>query len=130
APLGGPCALGRLRHPRHGGGRAPRRSRDRHRWAPGRRARRGPDLPRATADKSDAARAWIPRPCRRGPRAPRMIARRALIDLGVARGALAAIGVILEAWTRAFNVPTYLFPAPSSVAARMATDASPPARAC
>ena len=48
-----------------------------------------------------------------------MIARRTLIDLGVALGALAAIAVVLEAWTRAFNVPTYLLPAPSAVAARM-----------
>jgi len=52
-----------------------------------------------------------------------MTARRTLTDLGVALLAIAAIAVVLEVWSRAFQVPSYLLPAPSAVAARMATDA-------
>lgn len=52
-----------------------------------------------------------------------MIARRTLTDLGVALLAIAAIAAVLELWSRAFNVPSYLLPAPSAVAVRMATDA-------
>src|SRR5438093_11977019 len=52
-----------------------------------------------------------------------MTVRRTLIDLAVALAAIAAIAVVLEIWSRAFRVPSYLLPAPSAVAARMATDA-------
>lgn len=48
--------------------------------------------------------------------------RRAAVDLGVAMVALLVISIVLEAWTRAFNVPGYLVPAPSAVAARFAND--------
>jgi NitT/TauT family transport system permease protein len=50
-------------------------------------------------------------------------ARRTLVDLSVALVAIAGIAVVLELWTRALNVPSYLLPAPSAVAARMAADA-------
>ena len=52
-----------------------------------------------------------------------MNARRTIADLGVALGAIAAIAVVLEVWTRVARVPSYLLPAPSAVAARMASDA-------
>jgi len=52
-----------------------------------------------------------------------MTARRTLIDLGIALGAIAVVAAILEVWTRVMSVPSYLLPAPSAVAARMATDA-------
>jgi len=52
-----------------------------------------------------------------------MNARRTVTDLGVALLAIAAIAAVLEIWSRAFQVPSYLLPAPSAVAARMATDA-------
>lgn len=52
-----------------------------------------------------------------------MTARRTLMDLAVALAAIAGIALVLELWTRAFRVPSYLLPAPSAVAARMATDA-------
>ena len=52
-----------------------------------------------------------------------MTARRTLVDLSVALVAIAAIALVLEVWARAFNVPSYLLPAPTAVAARMATDA-------
>jgi NitT/TauT family transport system permease protein len=52
-----------------------------------------------------------------------MTARRTLIDLSVGLVAIAGMAVVLELWTRAMNVPSYLLPAPSAVAARMATDA-------
>jgi len=52
-----------------------------------------------------------------------MTARRTLTDLGVALLAIAAIAAVLEVWSRVFRVPSYLLPAPSAVAARMATDA-------
>lgn len=52
-----------------------------------------------------------------------MTARRTLTDLGVALLAIAAIAVVLELWSRAFQVPSYLLPAPTAVAVRMATDA-------
>lgn len=51
-----------------------------------------------------------------------MSARRTLTDLAVAAVALALIAVVLEGWTSAFRVPGYLVPAPSAVAARLATD--------
>jgi len=50
-------------------------------------------------------------------------ARRTLTDLAVALVAIAAIAAVLEIWSRALQVPSYLMPAPSAVAARMATDA-------
>lgn len=49
-------------------------------------------------------------------------ARRAFADLGVALAALLVIAVALETWVRAFDVPGYLVPAPSAVAARFASD--------
>ena len=52
-----------------------------------------------------------------------MTARRTLTDLGVALLAIAAIAAVLEVWSRALHVPPYLLPAPTAVAARMATDA-------
>jgi ABC-type nitrate/sulfonate/bicarbonate transport system permease component len=52
-----------------------------------------------------------------------MTVRRTLVDLAVAIGAIAAIAVVLEIWTRVMSVPSYLLPAPSAVAARMAADA-------
>lgn len=52
-----------------------------------------------------------------------MTARRTLVDLTVALVAIAGIALVLEVWTRAFRVPSYLLPAPSAVAARMVTDA-------
>jgi ABC-type nitrate/sulfonate/bicarbonate transport system permease component len=52
-----------------------------------------------------------------------MTARRTLVDLAVALVAIAGIAVVLEVWTRSLRVPSYLLPAPSAVAARMATDA-------
>lgn len=52
-----------------------------------------------------------------------MIARRTLVDLAVALAAIAGIALVLELWTSVFRVPSYLLPAPSAVAARMATDA-------
>ncbi|HET7701072.1 MAG TPA: ABC transporter permease [Candidatus Limnocylindria bacterium] len=51
-----------------------------------------------------------------------MSGRRTLTDLAVAAGALALIALLLELWTSAFRVPGYLVPAPSAVAARLATD--------
>lgn len=52
-----------------------------------------------------------------------MNARRTLVDLSVALVAIAGIALVLEIWTRTFRVPSYLLPAPSSVAARMVADA-------
>jgi ABC-type nitrate/sulfonate/bicarbonate transport system permease component len=52
-----------------------------------------------------------------------MTARRTLVDLAVALVAIAGIALVLEVWTRSFRVPSYLLPAPSAIAARMATDA-------
>lgn len=52
-----------------------------------------------------------------------MTARRTLVDLSVALAAIAGIALVLELWTRALRVPSYLLPAPSAVVARMATDA-------
>jgi ABC-type nitrate/sulfonate/bicarbonate transport system permease component len=52
-----------------------------------------------------------------------MTVRRTLVDLAVALIAIAGIALVLEVWTRAFRVPSYLLPPPSAVAARMATDA-------
>lgn len=52
-----------------------------------------------------------------------MTARRTLVDLSVALAAIAGIALVLEVWTRALRVPSYLLPAPSAVVARMATDA-------
>src|SRR5204863_7629416 len=86
-------------------------------------ARRSSDLPGAPKGKGGSPRADCPRSGRRGTRAPRMTVRRTLVDLAVALVAIAAIAVVLEIWTRAFRVPSYLLPAPSAVAARMATDA-------
>ncbi len=50
--------------------------------------------------------------------------RRTLIDLGVAVAALGLVGLALEIWTSAFRVPPYLVPSPSSIAARLWTDAA------
>lgn len=50
--------------------------------------------------------------------------RRTLIDLGVAVAALALVALALEIWTSAFRVPPYLVPSPSSIAARLWTDAA------
>ena len=47
-------------------------------------------------------------------------ARRTLVDIVVALGAIAVIAVALEIWTRATHVPGYLMPAPSAVVARFA----------
>src|SRR2546425_84090 len=52
-----------------------------------------------------------------------MTIRRTLVDLAVALLAIVGIAIVLELWSRAFRVPAYLLPAPSAVAARMATDA-------
>ena len=52
-----------------------------------------------------------------------MRARRTLVDLAIALGAIAVVAAILEVWIRVTSVPSYLLPAPTAVAARMATDA-------
>jgi len=52
-----------------------------------------------------------------------MTIRRTLVDLAVALLAIVGIAIVLEIWSRAFRVPSYFLPAPSAVAARMATDA-------
>ena len=50
--------------------------------------------------------------------------RSAVLDVAVAALTLAAVALVLEAWTSAFRVPGYLVPAPSAVAARLARDAT------
>lgn len=49
--------------------------------------------------------------------------RRTFVDLGVALAALGILALALEIWTTAFRVPSYLVPSPSSIAARLWTDA-------
>lgn len=48
--------------------------------------------------------------------------RRALLDLAIAAAALAIVGITLQVWTTAFNVPGYLVPAPTAILARFASD--------
>jgi NitT/TauT family transport system permease protein len=50
--------------------------------------------------------------------------RRTLVDLGVALAALALVALALEIWTSVFHVPPYLVPSPSSIAARLWSDAA------
>ena len=47
---------------------------------------------------------------------------RTLVDFGVAAVAIVVVAVALEIGTRAFAVPGYLVPAPTAVAARIASD--------
>ena len=49
-------------------------------------------------------------------------ASRTLLDLGIAAAIITVVAVAVEAWTRAFAVPGYLVPAPSSIVARFAQD--------
>jgi ABC-type nitrate/sulfonate/bicarbonate transport system permease component len=49
---------------------------------------------------------------------------RTLVDLGLAIAALVLVALALEIWTGAFRVPPYLMPSPSSIAARLGSDAA------
>src|SRR5207244_2822604 len=76
----------------------------------------------AAASRARAIARHRPRGAAHG-RAARMTIRRTRVDLAVALLAIVGIAIVLEIWSRAFRVPSYLLPAPSAVAARMATDA-------